>query len=144
MVFINQKTMKRILHRDKPKVDILENMTRSIFKETKGDAVIVEMKPDVQSRSTKQNALYWKWLGVLTETGNTQGALHQYLAQEFLSPIAEDIQGQTVLVIKSTTTLSVKEFAEYLEHVQQFADSLGCILPKPEALYLESMMREHG
>ena len=136
--------MKRILHRDKPKVDILENMTRSIFKETKGDAVIVEMKPDVQSRSTKQNALYWKWLGVLTETGNTQGALHQYLAQEFLSPIAEDIQGQTVLVIKSTTTLSVKEFAEYLEHVQQFADSLGCILPKPEDLYLESMMREHG
>ena len=141
MVFINQKTMKRILHRDKPKVDILENMTRSIFKETKGDAVIVEMKPDVQSRSTKQNALYWKWLGVLTETGNTQGALHQYLAQEFLSPIAEDIQGQTVLVIKSTTTLSVKEFAEYLEHVQEFAEGLGCILPRPEELYLESMMK---
>ena len=45
--------MKRILHRDKPKVDILENMTRAMFKETKGDAVIVEMKPDVQSRSTK-------------------------------------------------------------------------------------------
>ena len=135
--------MKRILHREKPKAHILENMTRTVFKETKSDAVIVEMKPDVQSRSTKQNALYWKWLGVLTETGNTQGALHQYLAQEFLSPIAEDIQGQTVLVIKSTTTLSVKEFAEYLEHVQQFADSLGCILPKPEDLYLESLMREH-
>ena len=136
--------MKRMLQRHKPKAHILENMTRTVFKETKSDAVIVEMKPDVQSRSTKQNALYWKWLGVLTETGNTQGALHQYLAQEYLSPVAEDIQGQTVLVIKSTTTLSVKEFAEYLEHVQQFADSLGCILPKPEDLYLESMMREHG
>ena len=135
--------MKRILHREKPKAHILENMTRTVFKETKSDAVIVEMKPDVQSRSTKQNALYWKWLGVLTETGNSQGALHQYLAQEFLSPVAEDIQGQTVLVIKSTTTLTVKEFAEYLEHVQQFADSLGCILPKPEDLYLESLMREH-
>ena len=133
--------MKRILHREKPKAHILENMTRTVFKETKSDAVIVEMKPDVQSRSTKQNALYWKWLGVLTETGNTQGALHQYLAQEYLSPVAEDIQGQTVLVIKSTTTLSVKEFAEYLEHVQQFADSLGCILPRPEELYLESMMK---
>ena len=135
--------MKRMLQRHKPKAHILENMTRTVFKETKSDAVIVEMKPDVQSRSTKQNALYWKWLGVLTETGNTQGALHQYLAQEYLSPVAEDIQGQTVLVIKSTTTLSVKEFAEYLEHVQQFADSLGCILPRPEDLYLESLMREH-
>ena len=130
-----------MLHRHKPKVDILENMTRSIFKETKNDTVIVEMKPDVQSRSTKQNALYWKWLGVLTETGNTQGALHQYLAQEFLSPVAEDIQGQTVLVIKSTTTLTVKEFAAYLENVQQFADDLGCILPKLEDLYLESLMK---
>ena len=144
MVFINQKTMKRILHRDKPKADILENMTRSIFKETKNDTVIVEMKPDIQTRSTKQNALYYMWLGVLTETGNSQGALHQYLAQEFLSPVAEDIQGQTVLVIKSTTTLSVKEFAEYLEHVQEFAEGLGCILPRPEESYLESMMREHG
>ena len=133
--------MKRILHREKPKAHILENMTRTVFKETKSDAVIVEMKPDVQSRSTKQNALYWKWLGVLTETGNSQGALHQYLAQEFLSPVAEDIQGQTVLVIKSTTTLTVKEFAEYLEHVQEFAEGLGCILPRPEELYLESMMK---
>ena len=133
--------MKRILHREKPIALILENMTRTVFKETKSDAVIVEMKPDVQSRSTKQNALYWKWLGVLTETGNSQGALHQYLAQEFLSPVAEDIQGQTVLVIKSTTTLTVKEFAEYLEHVQEFAEGLGCILPRPEELYLESMMK---
>ena len=135
--------MKRMLQRHKPKAHILENMTRGVFKENDCDEVIVEMKPNTQSRSTKQNALYWKWLGVLTETGNTQGALHQYLAQEYLSPVAEDIQGQTVLVIKSTTTLSVKEFAEYLEHVQQFADSLGCILPKPEDLYLESLMREH-
>ena len=144
MVFINQKTMKRILHRDKPKADILENMTRSIFKDIKGDVVIVEMKADNQTRSTKQNALYYMWLGVLTEPGNTQGALHQYLAQEFLSPVAEDIQGQTVLVIKSTTTLTVKEFAEYLSRVEEFADGLGCILPRPEELYLESMMREHG
>ena len=133
--------MKRMLQRHKPKADILENMTRQMFKENNGDAVIVEMKPDTQTRSTKQNALYYMWLGVLTETGNSQGALHQYLAQEFLSPVAEDIQGQTVLVIKSTTTLTVKEFAEYLEHVQQFAEGLGCILPRPDDLYLESLMR---
>jgi hypothetical protein len=130
-----------MLQRHKPKAHILENMTRGVFKETECDEVIVEMKPNTMSRSTKQNALYWKWLDVLTETGNSVGALHQYLAQEYLSPVAEDIQGETVLVIKSTTTLTVKEFAAYLENVQQFADSLGCILPKPEDLYLESMMK---
>ena len=133
--------MKRMLQRHKPKVHILENMTRGIFKETECDEVIVEMKPNTMSRSTKQKALYWKWLDVLRETGNSVGALHQYLAQEYLSPVAEDIQGETVLVIKSTTTLTVKEFAAYLENVQQFADSLGCILPRPEDLYLESLMK---
>ena len=133
--------MKRMLQRHKPKVHILENMTRGIFKETECDEVIVEMKPNTMSRSTKQNALYWKWLDVLTETGNSVGALHQYLAQEYLSPVAEDIQGETVLVIKSTTTLTVKEFAEYLSRVEEFADGLGCILPRPEDLYLESMMK---
>ena len=133
--------MKRMLQRHKPEVHILENMTRGIFKENDCDEVIVEMKPNTMSRSTKQNALYWKWLDVLTETGNSVGALHQYLAQEYLSPVAEDIQGETVLVIKSTTTLTVKEFAAYLENVQQFADSLGCILPRPEDLYLESLMK---
>lgn len=134
--------MKRMLQRDKPKADILENMTRQMFKETKVDEIIVEMKPNTQSRSTKQNALYWKWLGVLTETGNSQGALHQYLAQEFLSPVVEQVQGKPILVIKSTTTLTVKEFAEYLSRVEEFADELGCILPRPEDLYLESMMRQ--
>ena len=69
--------MKRMLQRHKPKVHILENMTRGIFKETECDEVIVEMKPNTMSRSTKQNALYWKWLDVLTETGNSVGALHQ-------------------------------------------------------------------
>ena len=133
--------MKRMLQRHKPKAHILENMTRGVFNESECDEVIVEMKPNTMSRSTKQNALYWKWLDVLTETGNSVGALHQYLAQEYLSPVAEDIQGETVLVIKSTTTLTVKEFAAYLENVQQFADDLGCILPRPEDLYLESMMK---
>jgi len=135
--------MKRMLHRDKPKVDILENMTRSIFKEIKGDIVIVEMKPDVQSRSSKQNKLYWKWLGVLEETGNSQGALHRYLASEYLDTEVEEVCGKPVLVIKSTTQLSVKDMANYLERVSEFADEQGCILPRPEDLYLDSMMRQH-
>ena len=133
--------MKRMLQRHKPKAHILENMTRGVFNETECDEVIVEMKPNKETRSVKQNKLYWKWLGVLTETGNSQGALHQYLAQEYLNPEIEEVQGKPILVIKSTTTLTVKEFADYLERVQEFADEIGCILPRPEDLYLESMMK---
>jgi hypothetical protein len=130
-----------MLQRNKPKAHILENMTRGVFNETDCDEVIVEMKPNKETRSVKQNKLYWKWLGVLTETGNSQGALHQYLAQEYLSPEVEEVQGKPILVIKSTTTLTVKEFADYLARVQEFADEIGCILPRPEELYLESMMK---
>jgi len=119
-------------------------MSRQTFKDTECDEVIVEMKPNKDTRSVKQNKLYWMWLGILTETGNSQGALHQYLAQEYLSPVVEEVNGKPILVIKSTTTLSVKEFAEYLERVQEFGEGLGCVLPRPEELYLESLMREHG
>ena len=135
--------MKRLLQRNKPKAHILENMSRQTFKESECDEVIVEMKPNKDTRSIKQNKLYFMWLGILTETGNSQGALHQYLAQEYLSPVVEEVNGKPILVIKSTTTLSVKEFAEYLERVQEFGEGLGCVLPRPEELYLESLMREH-
>ena len=99
--------MKRLLQRNKPKAHILENMSRQTFKDTKCDEVIVEMKPNKDTRSVKQNKLYWMWLGILTETGNSQGALHQYLAQEYLSPVVEEVNGKPILVIKSTDRKSV-------------------------------------
>ena len=135
--------MKRMLQRNKPKAHILENMTRGVFNKTKCDEVVVEMKPNSDSRSIKQNKLYWQWLSCFEETGNTKDAMHNYLREMYLGCEFEKVKGHTIKILPSTTKLKVKEFAEYLEHVQQFADSLGCILPKPEDLYLESLMREH-
>ena len=71
-------------------------------------------------RPTKQNALYWKWLTILTETDNSIGALHQRLAQEHLGYSVEEIKGKTILMIKSTTKLTMKEFLDYLAQVDVY------------------------
>ena len=133
--------MKRLLQRNKPKAHILENMTRGVFKETECDEVIVEMKPNKDSRSLKQNRLYWEWLKVLEETGNTKDAMHNYLREMYLGCEFEKVRGHLIKVIPSTTKLNVKEFSEYLLKIDLFAQDIGVILPRPEDLYYDSIGR---
>lgn len=129
---MSNQTYKRILYRDKPKADIVESQVKTFFRDTDCEEALITISPNKQSRSVKQNALYWSWLKILEETGNTQMAMHTYLASEFLEPEIEEVHGRSVLVIKSTTQLSVKEMAEYLLHVEEFADDIGVNLPRPE------------
>ena len=136
--------MKRLLQRNKPKAHILENMTRGVFKETKCDEVIVEMKPNKDSRSIKQNKLYWQWLSCFEETGNTKDAMHKYLREMYLGCEFEKVKGHTIKILPSTTKLKVKEFAEYLLKIDILAQDMGLILPRPEDLYYDSIGRKSG
>ena len=136
--------MKRMLQRHKPKVHILENMTRATFKDTDCDEVVVEMKPNTDSRSMKQNKLYWKWLKVFEETGNTQDAMHNYLREMYLGCEFEKVRGHTIKIIPSTTKLGVKEFSEYLLKIDILGQEMGLILPRPEDLYYDSIGRKSG
>ena len=136
--------MKRMLQRNKPKAHILENMTRGVFKETKCDEVIVEMKPNKDSRSIKQNKLYWQWLSCFEETGNTKDAMHNYLREMYLGCEFEKVKGHTIKILPSTTKLKVKEFAEYLLKIDILAQDMGLILPRPEDLYYDSIGRKSG
>ena len=135
---------KRLLQRHKPKAHILENMTRVVFNESECDEVIVEMKPNKETRSVKQNKLYWQWLKVFEESGNTANAMHNYLRKMFLGSEFETVQGETVEIIPSTTKLSTKEFSEYLLKIDILASDLGLILPRPEDLYYDSIGRKSG
>ena len=136
--------MKRLLQRNKPKAHILENMTRGVFKENNCDEGVVEMKPNKDSRSLKQNRLYWEWLKVLEETGNTKDAMHNYLREMYLGCEFEKVRGHLIKVIPSTTKLNVKEFSEYLLKIDLFAQDIGVILPRPEDLYYDSIGRKSG
>ena len=136
--------MKRLLQRNKPKAHILENMSRQTFKDTECDEVIVEMKPNKESRSIKQNKLYWQWLSCFEETGNTKDAMHNYLREMYLGCEFEKVRGHMVKVIPSTTKLNVKEFSEYLLKIDILAQDMGLILPRPEDLYYDSIGRKSG
>ena len=136
--------MKRMLQRNKPKAHILENMTRATFKDTDCDEVVVEMKPNTDSRSMKQNRLYWQWLSCFEETGNTKDAMHNYLREMYLGCEFEKVRGHMIKVIPSTTKLNVKEFSEYLMKIDVLAQDMGLILPRPEDLYYDSIGRKSG
>ena len=84
-----------------------------------------------KKRSLDQNALYWKWLEIISnDTGYTKDELHDSFRQHFLgSEFKQSIFGDVYPELKSTTKLKKKEFTEYLNKVQVYAAQQGITLP---------------
>lgn len=94
---------------------------------------VVFSKPKT-GRSVKANAFYW---GVVLpmmarETGHTPEELHEFCKMEFLPRNFMTIAGLERAVRKSTTGLSVGEFAQYIDQVVAFAGrELRLAIPLP-------------
>ncbi len=104
------------------------------------DNAIIEIKQNLDSRSTKQNRLYWQWIKVMTETGYTKDEMHSILRDKFLGYDEVTTKTNVIRVLRSTTDLKVGEFKDYLEQIDIFASEYGIVLPRPEDLYFESML----
>ena len=63
--------MKRIIQRSKEKRHIVEAMIVSHFSQyPDAQRAVIEIREDKDTRSQKQNKLYWMWLGIINqETG---------------------------------------------------------------------------
>ena len=85
----------------------------------------VEVKKFTFSRSTQQNKRYW---ALVTELGSFLGyedfEMHDLLKYKFLS-FKQEMLGDEMVVIPSTSKLTIKEFVDYLAKVERFAVSLG-------------------
>ena len=85
----------------------------------------IEIKPFAFNRSAEQNKRYWK---LVNELGNYLGyedfEMHDLLKYKFLS-FKQEMLGDEMVVIPSTSKLTVKEFVEYLDNVERFASELG-------------------
>lgn len=94
-------------------------------------AVLIDEKP--MKRSTAQNRYYWKCLGVLSkELGYTPQELHEAIAARLLGVAQRTtIYGQKLIEPISTTSLSTKEFADYMDRIIAFAWSFNINLPDP-------------
>ncbi|NAR78956.1 hypothetical protein GPS50_04245 [Acinetobacter haemolyticus] len=133
------------------------NYTKANF-EGKPLRVVIDQKQD--DRSTAQNRLYWMWLGQIEKkTGQDKDSLHYEFKKKFLIYIyrrddqefAETcnaiamlkqneceeyrVIAEQVIRLCSTTKLSVKQMAEYLNCVHDFTVvKLGVHLTVPDDL----------
>jgi len=103
----------------------LEHLRKQIGELDLSKAWEVEIKPFAFNRSTEQNKRYWK---LIEELGNflgyDAGEMHQLLKYKFLS-YKQEMLGDAMTVIPSSSKLTIKEFVEYLDKVERFASELG-------------------
>lgn len=106
----------------------------------KWEVVIQERK---KKRRLSQNRLYWLWVKPLAEYfGYTDDQMHDELKYAFIGEEAwTNRKGQVRSRPLSTTTLTVKEFAEFLNKIDLLARRFNINLPMPDD-YLFAMMRD--
>jgi len=93
-------------------------------------AYIVDIKQAKRKRGINQNALYWTWLGIISnESGFTTEDLHNYFKVDVLGCKTLKHKGREVPIPKSTRDLSSAEFAEYMDEIQARAYQNGITLP---------------
>lgn len=128
------EALTRILFRDKPKADIVENMTRSFFKNSDTDEAVISIKPNKITRTQAQNRLYWMIIEqIRKETYNSKDAIHDHCREEFLDRQTEIVCNKERTVLKSTTELNTKDMGEYIDDVIVFAETdLGIKLQLPD------------
>tara|TARA_B110000211_G_scaffold25787_1_gene26398 strand:- start:13 stop:354 length:342 start_codon:yes stop_codon:yes gene_type:complete len=103
----------------------LEHARRQIGELDLTKAWEVEIKPFSFNRSTEQNKKYWKLISELGSfLGYDEGEMHELMKYKFLS-YKQEMLGDEMVVIPSTSKLTIKEFVSYLNQVERFAVSLG-------------------
>ena len=116
----NEHTRKRV-------IDVLMALDL-----TKRWRVVIE--PEKKRRSLNQNALMWKWHGIVAEaTGHTANEIHEWAKLTFLPPAFITIDGKTVEIRKSTTDLDTREMSRFMDNYNAWAASeMGLVLPHPD------------
>lgn len=95
---------------------------------------VVEISEKKNKRTNPQNALYWKWLSILGDHfGYSKEEMHEEFASRFLGMIErKTMSGKEIREPRSTTSLSKKDFSEYMDMIMAFALSENLTLPQPE------------
>lgn len=131
-----------VLHKDKKSVRFLSPKYYQHFlnMHTKvGDKLTVVISNKKPKRTVAQNNYYWgAYLPLIAqETGEEDiERLHELFKAKFLTKIVAEVLGQKVRICKSTTELSVSEFIEFIQKIQDFT---GIEAPPTENYSLMSM-----
>lgn len=93
----------------------------------------VEIKRHVNKRSLSQNALYHRWIDIISEyTGYEHDEIHDFFKAKFLPPVIIEVGGDRH-VSRTTTKLTTSEMTNYMDRVYRFSVAdIGVTLPLPD------------
>ena len=108
-----------------------ERMFNDSLSEFEGKEIEIRIRVRSNNRSKEQNSLYWKWIDILSkETGFTKDEMHELIKYKFLKRNIVDDKGIESVVLKSTTTLTTKEFTLLMNDLLYWSsDTLNINLP---------------
>ena len=106
-----------------------------------GKQVRITIEPATRKRSTPQNAYYWAVVvpmvrdGIGQATGDiyTPEEVHEFLKGKFNAvPMVNHATGEVDHIARSTASLKVGQFMDYLAMIRRWAvDFLGITIPEP-------------
>jgi hypothetical protein len=156
----NKQPKKIFYIHDERDLSIVTEIIR-VVKPNKAKPWVVTLGQDDESRSLKQNRLAFLWYGILGGM-NKEGRLAQrkewklragvpilledqdfnkfYMAA--VSPLGYEQKLDAMEFVPVTSLMTVSQFAEYLETIERESALQGIVLPRPEDLYWQALMKE--
>ena len=102
--------------------------------ELEGKEVVIKIVERGNRRTNDQNSLFWKWVEIISnEPGYTKEETKELISYKFLQRERIDAEGYTEMYLKGTSTLSKKEFNEFMNQLSFWSNStLNITLPSNE------------
>ena len=102
--------------------------------EFEGKDVVIKITERNNNRTKDQNSLFWKWIEIISNhTGYTKEETKELISYKFLQRERVDAEGYTETYLRGTSTLSKKEFNEFMNEVSYWSNStLNITLPTYE------------
>ena len=143
--------MQIVVKVDPKKIDSdMIALGRQIRTMIKDKILNIKITDKAETRRDKQNRLMWKWHNEWrVNRYECAGELfsskqwHEVFKEQFIGtddPVR--INGKWEVRTKSTTDLSVKEFAELLTKYQIEAADMGCEFTQPDDLYWTALIKD--
>lgn len=103
--------------------------------------IIIKRKSE--KRTIAQNDLMWLWLTCLEqETGTSKDDCYLFFCKQFLTRWV-CVNGVSEKVFDTSSKLTTKRMATFLDNIQAFASSeLGITLPNPDDMYFEQFYQQ--
>ena len=114
--------MTKLILKSKKDVEQIESLCGSLDFNKAWEVVVKEYD---YGRSNAQNKRYWRLVNEIgSYLGYSPEDIHSMMKYKYLS-YKEELLGDEVVVVPSTSELTIKEFLEYQSNVEKFAISLG-------------------